>query len=785
MTRKIINVFIASPSDLSNERQKLRNIVERINKVFGKRRDIQIELFGWEDTLPSFKRPQEQINKDVEICDLFIGVLWKRWGTDSGKFSSGFEEEFNLARDRKIVGEPLDVWLLFKSVDNDLLQDPGEQLKKVLEFKKNQIDSKELLFKEFKSTEEFNSTIHDDLTAFLLENEQEEEDEEKKLSLKPTDMSKPEDILIDTGKAEQNLELASVYQNILENISVGTESEITFWTSLRTLVSALSLFSLKDTGELLGTHKFHYVYIKRKEWTLSLYERILLIRSFLGDKDGYASGWYWLQNNMKIDIFTILENMAKNDKNEDVQVGAINILMNMNYTPSYDFISELFNSDSTNKLVASISLSNKCTDTKILDLLKSLFESPVDKVRQHAIHSYIDNIYISDPEESFKLFSKKSLELTTLYKQILKENNLNIDTSLLVSTGLNASKHVRLFSASILEKTNELTKEVAQTLLEDSDSHIRKIGFSWMLNNGFEFSLVEVSKLFPKPKSNNSLFNISTDVTENDVIPIILGQKSFDELVSMIDFYSLDGQRVYSVLSSKFSNRMLTRFRSDLDDSFEKTKKDSEEKIYEQYGDKSIGMIKSYKEDLLTFIENEFISSALRGILNDNQPLDLVYARKYIKILKFPKDIMPAVEIIAKYGDETDIDTLLEICNVVYATDKERVIEIILELSQSKETLLIKLAKDDDTKIAEISLKHIDILTRPKKLVLLKELLLSDNDNIRKISAVRLTKLIGKAKLEEFLDEYIGLGRYFYDVVKIFDEFVYSTELLTNPSTEQ
>ena len=90
MDRKILNVFVASPSDLSSERKILRTVAERISKIFGRRTGFQIEVLGWEDTLSSFYRPQALINKDVEICDLFIGLMWQRWGTESGEYSSGF-----------------------------------------------------------------------------------------------------------------------------------------------------------------------------------------------------------------------------------------------------------------------------------------------------------------------------------------------------------------------------------------------------------------------------------------------------------------------------------------------------------------------------------------------------------------------------------------------------------------------------------------------------------------------------------------------------------------------
>ncbi len=57
-TRKIIKVFLASPGDLGNERENVRDIVEELNDIFAKGRGYQIELMGWEDTVSAYGRPQ-------------------------------------------------------------------------------------------------------------------------------------------------------------------------------------------------------------------------------------------------------------------------------------------------------------------------------------------------------------------------------------------------------------------------------------------------------------------------------------------------------------------------------------------------------------------------------------------------------------------------------------------------------------------------------------------------------------------------------------------------------
>jgi Domain of unknown function (DUF4062) len=92
-TRTIQIVFIASPGDLGSKRSAARDVTEELNKSL-RIMDWHFDVMGWEDTTPGL------INRDLETCDLFVGLLWTRWGQSTGKYSSGFEEEFDNAINR-------------------------------------------------------------------------------------------------------------------------------------------------------------------------------------------------------------------------------------------------------------------------------------------------------------------------------------------------------------------------------------------------------------------------------------------------------------------------------------------------------------------------------------------------------------------------------------------------------------------------------------------------------------------------------------------------------------
>ena len=137
-------VFVASPSGLDKERKAFRATIDEYNNSDGLARKIQFIPVGWEDTLGGVGRVQSTINKEVRKCDYFVMILHDRWGTKPGRdgsneYSSGTEEEYNIAMecfgDEKFSMKQIIVF--FKSVDERQLSDPGEQLSKVLAFRKN------------------------------------------------------------------------------------------------------------------------------------------------------------------------------------------------------------------------------------------------------------------------------------------------------------------------------------------------------------------------------------------------------------------------------------------------------------------------------------------------------------------------------------------------------------------------------------------------------------------------------------------------------------------------
>ena len=95
-----VRVFIASPSDVTKYRQITSNLIDEINEGLGVQGiPTRAKAVGWENVSPGVGADgQDVINQQVgDNFDIFVGILWHRFGTPTGRAESGTEEEFNRA----------------------------------------------------------------------------------------------------------------------------------------------------------------------------------------------------------------------------------------------------------------------------------------------------------------------------------------------------------------------------------------------------------------------------------------------------------------------------------------------------------------------------------------------------------------------------------------------------------------------------------------------------------------------------------------------------------------
>lgn len=166
----ILKIFVSSPSDVKSERLAVVEIIEEINNAWATFLGIRLEAILWETHCrPGIGRDSQQvINEQIPTdCDIYLGILWQRFGTPTPRFESGTEEEFQNAYERyKQSPKDVSVMFYFKNEPVAPTEIDTHQLGKLNEFRKK-LGPKGVLYWEFGSTGEFRQLVRMHLSREL------------------------------------------------------------------------------------------------------------------------------------------------------------------------------------------------------------------------------------------------------------------------------------------------------------------------------------------------------------------------------------------------------------------------------------------------------------------------------------------------------------------------------------------------------------------------------------------------------------------------------------------
>jgi len=780
MKRNVLTIFLASPGDLNSERQIVHNAVERVNKVLSRRTGWHMELLGWEDTLPGYSRSQELINKDVDLCGLFIRILWRRWGSESGKYSSGFEEEFVRARNRRRETKEPELWLFFKSIDDETKRDPGEQLKKVLKFQEEQIRNKELLFKEFDDTNQWDRMIYDHIMSYILDLSPQSPEEiykEKAISI-DTSKKKDADKSTDEKKTEVSYpaELVKVFSETNEKFLNNQKISLDIWDAVRIYLQTTVWFANAHISEVFGNHEINLVYEKRKEWTLTDSERWFLFRSFISDQYDNRPGWFWLSNYTEKEVIKFLILLSLRDSNDSVREGAIKLIYETGMSVEKEIISKWLKNNNKEIVLNAIKIINNSRNIQLLELLERFIEHKDASIREEALNSKIVILYYIRPDESFKLLIDSGAKLPEVINQTLNDMSLKVDKKNLFDALKKAESHIRLFCSKYLRSAKLLTKEDCQFIFKDPDPLVRKEGLLGYIDLGHEVEMDFINKLFPEPKEQEKglLGYTLQPVQANEFWPMIFKKRKSTELLTELNFYQLQSIEAYRILLSQYFKTIEHRVRRDLDDEFEGLRKESESMLRNKYGDVAESIYQGLDDDTITYIKSRFISAAIDGLAVHGKKSDLKYARKYICNTSHNVADEGAIQILKKYGNSSDVDILLKAASNAYGKTKIEALETAYKLSLNKAGFLNQLFEMEDEKTTSIAIKILSSNILPKKSEIVKSLLKNKNgDNRMKGLSIYLKNQTLK-EIESFLSEYIAQETYYYNIISWVDKLLYS-----------
>jgi len=132
-------LFLASPGDVKEERLIVENVINEFNNTYSSQLNARIELCSWEkSSYPSIgEYPQAVINSQIgDEYDIFLGILWTRFGSKTLNYESGTEEEFYRALERSQQTGNVHIMMYFNVEGVPLDSLDIEQYSKVRAFQK-------------------------------------------------------------------------------------------------------------------------------------------------------------------------------------------------------------------------------------------------------------------------------------------------------------------------------------------------------------------------------------------------------------------------------------------------------------------------------------------------------------------------------------------------------------------------------------------------------------------------------------------------------------------------
>lgn len=161
----VLNVLIASPSDVPEEREAITESLYEWNALNSQETGFVLLPVKWEShSAPTMgDRPQGIINNQVvRNCDMLIGAFWTRLGSPTGVEESGTVEEIKWFLKQQ---KPVMLYYSKKQVDLDLID--TQQLEKLKDFKKSIRDKG--IQEQYNTADELKMKLSRQLTIVLRE----------------------------------------------------------------------------------------------------------------------------------------------------------------------------------------------------------------------------------------------------------------------------------------------------------------------------------------------------------------------------------------------------------------------------------------------------------------------------------------------------------------------------------------------------------------------------------------------------------------------------------------
>lgn len=187
-----------------------------------------------------------------------------------------------------------------------------------------------------------------------------------------------------------------------------------------------------------------------------------------------------------------------------------------------------------------------------------------------------------------------------------------------------------------------------------------------------------------------------------------------------------------------------------------------------------------------------FISAALAGLVINGTQSDVIYARKYLLeppassgLLSGPRYRKEAVELLARFAEKADSETLRQIVAESYPPMRQIAARALLKLAHGVNEMSRQLLSSTDHEISSLTMESLARHGGKTARKILEDCLKNDDDSTRLTALKVLTRRMNRRDLEALLERYIAKCAYFYDVICWIDRLLYAPQPLRAAYREQ
>lgn len=796
-TRRVLPIFLASPGDLDEERRVVSEVVQQVNHLVGRRLGWILDLHVWEELPPSAGHPQETINKIADHSKLFIGILWKRWGQPTRTYSSGFEEEFVRAKNRRMETGAPEIWLCFKQIPQGELADPGPQLQRVLAFRDAQKTAPEFLYRDFVDSIDWRNKILGWLIEYALALPERQQTDERPEPQSPAIAPTAKAVLAPSGLTDsgsQNTvpkQLKELVAMLSDAMSSGdfdlspSEHSSTAFEVARLRLLAATWYSMRVSGELLGAHEVNFLYKRAGDLELLSEERQLIFRSLIAGEDN-VPGWCWFVGRTGAHVDDTIVSLASSDPETDVQRGAFQLLTQLALRPTLNFdsfITTALSHDSYLVQLKALDYFVRVGEFGDLPILEKALEGTDSTVTYNALIAKLSVLLKENPNSAFaELLSTNQFPTEDFLAKV--ERVMPRISDELVLRGIEyEDAGVRRVSAQELERRGKMTVAKAREFIKLPDVRLREIGFKALIRHGEQLDAQQVKdslkEIVREPFA--ALFGGPFEKPSAGAEEIILNlyrSHPRARLEEEVDWYSVDGPIAYRALSSTYFAERCEQLRKDLDSAFENVKANSTSRLRAKLGPHFDELTEYYrKPNVDKNIRNSFTAAAIAVLAQHGEAPDIGYGRRFLAN-KDPVVSREAIKIIEKFGDKSDAAELFKVAKGEVSENRARAVRAILKVTPGVSEISLILAKSEEAPVVRMALDAIakaDINVLQENCL---DLILGENEEIRLLALAHLLRVSSRDFLRATLIAYVARDTYYYNVVCWLDRVLYAPEPL-------